>query len=292
MQQNTSLPTQLYNVPRTFSQTSILKSAIKRNKSMPSKMVHFDSNLEKVKHFLYFEKPEEIRKPEFHWDDSTTEDDYSDDDDDRTILVSQEPTYRPTEWSSNMPKSFHINNKHKPVYLENLSFFNNKLIGNIMVQNLSFFKSVMVLYTTDNWRSKTEITADYKQSPSLQHDRFSFFIDTRSYQNLEFCIKFNCQGVDYYDNNDYKNYKVAFKRFNNNEHLYTFSPKNKRPLRSKSVSSANPPQLFAHNYTYQPPKTKETANPSQKHDFDFNTKSYQDLINSYCFFTTPSIPSC
>lgn len=88
--------------------------------------------------------------------------------------------------------------------------------GTITVRNISFHKEVCVRYTTNSWASTTDVIATYVPSPPTaaaydHYDRFSFELPLphlAESDKLEFCIKFSCDGVEYWDNNNGKNYTV------------------------------------------------------------------------------------
>jgi len=56
------------------------------------------------------------------------------------------------------------------------------LEGHIFVKNISFHKRVVIKYTSDDWRTFTELDAKYVSSDQVhQMDRFSFYLEATGY---------------------------------------------------------------------------------------------------------------
>ncbi|KAG8737316.1 hypothetical protein FRC10_008356 [Ceratobasidium sp. 414] len=103
-----------------------------------------------------------------------------------------------------------------------------RLHGTVLVRNVSFGKSVVVRYTTDNWETASEIMAAYSASlpPGIYPgssdaawDKFTFTIKLddieRSLPNRTlFCVvRYDAHGVgEWWDNNNTQNYRVEFER--------------------------------------------------------------------------------
>jgi len=93
------------------------------------------------------------------------------------------------------------------------------LVGQILVKNLSFKKSIIVRYTTDAWASYRETTATYTVKSFNGFDSFSFTIDLDAFLlesrrpmsseiMLSFCIKYCVNACEYWDNNNGKNHNI------------------------------------------------------------------------------------
>lgn len=119
-----------------------------------------------------------------------------------------------------------------PVFLERVFISQDRLLlnGHIAVQNLAFEKSVTVRYSLDNWLTIIEIPTKYNDTPPdilrrNNHDRFvfdiplellfnSFYIqrdndgNDATHKTYEFCIRYNTGSEEYWDNNDFKNYRI------------------------------------------------------------------------------------
>lgn len=96
------------------------------------------------------------------------------------------------------------------VCLENAQIISeNIIIGTVKVQNLSYEKYVTVRYTTDAWKSHNELDAKFLHSESADIDIFTFRITIpKGAESVAFCIRFCCNGFEYWDNNNDCNYCV------------------------------------------------------------------------------------
>jgi hypothetical protein len=337
-----------------------------------SKMVHFDAKLERVRHFLHSEKPTAVsaqsspteERPKFHWgSDSDHESESSEDEEDPRIGFQR--YLDRTEWQISLPNynsSLHLDNS-KNVFVESifLSVDKNNLIGNVAVKNLTFEKHVSIRYSLDNWKTVTEISAEYnpdvrRKLKVLGYDRFTFSLNLCDFPQhytksvLFFCVKFaDGNGRVFWDNNNGQNYQVIFTRVNKVKPVQT----NRLPVRShgnghainahkRSKSShelnggrdtfeedneifgrlLHKPTLkpsgtdpFTARYNFgssfsntSPARTGQSGlvinngptqaplgSPKSGEEFALNAKSYQELIDSYCFFhgpkSKPAVPA-
>ncbi|EFA00664.2 Glycogen-binding subunit 76A-like Protein [Tribolium castaneum] len=82
--------------------------------------------------------------------------------------------------------------------------------GIVRVKNLDFHKSVHIRYTLDSWQSFADVPAVYvENSCDGFSDKFSFLFYAHNLtvgQTLEFAVRFQCKGCQYWDNNYGKNY--------------------------------------------------------------------------------------
>ena len=103
------------------------------------------------------------------------------------------------------------------VCLENVVASQNSLWGTIKVKNIAYHKRILVRYTLDGWGSCTEIEATYvPESNDGSSDRFSFAITVPEYflvtgGALEFCIRYETNGQEFWDSNCGENFKVECK---------------------------------------------------------------------------------
>lgn len=92
--------------------------------------------------------------------------------------------------------------------------------GTVRVRNLDFHKSVHVRYTLDGWKTFADLQATYvPNSCDGFSDKFSFILYAHTVQvgqRLEFAIRFQCRGGQYWDNNRSANY--AFQGLPPTEH--------------------------------------------------------------------------
>jgi hypothetical protein len=196
----------------------------RRPSSMPgtptfSKAVHFDSHLEHVRHFLQVDRPLAVSAGSSPIDNYDSDTEYPFGGDDRTSAKS--PSF---EWGITMP-TFPVETparKAQTVRLERvwLSKDQKCLVGSIAVANLAFQKSVVCRFTLDYWKTTSEVVAEYisdirpVDTPYPQ-DRFNFTIKLSDLANLEsktlyFCIRFNVNGQEHWDNNGGTNFQVDF----------------------------------------------------------------------------------
>ena len=200
-------------------------SARRRPSSMPgtptySKAVHFDNNLEHVRHFLQVDRPLAVSAGsspvELH--DGETEFPFHHNDK-RKI----EP---PWQWEIRTPNfpSEGTDRQHLPVRVEKvfLSPDRKQLIGTVAVHNLAFHKSVVARFTLDYWKTTSEVSADYsrdvrRKQAEHDHDRFNFNIKLEDQTNLEkktlfFCVRYSVNGQEFWDSNSGINYQVDFSK--------------------------------------------------------------------------------
>lgn len=119
----------------------------------------------------------------------------------------------------------------------------NSLIGFVYVHNIAFDKKIVVRLTHDYWKSFIEIENanyissnhifKYSDSNSNTYDKFSFIIKLDNLNivsdeiNLEFCIQYTVNNMEFWDNNDGRNYKVVLLKNYNNKSLAKLSKMNK-----------------------------------------------------------------
>lgn len=82
--------------------------------------------------------------------------------------------------------------------------------GTVRVRNLDFHKSVHIRYSLDAWKSHADLQATYvKNSCDGFSDTFSFLLYAHTLtegQKLEFAVRFQCKGCQYWDSNHGANY--------------------------------------------------------------------------------------
>ncbi|KAL5293262.1 hypothetical protein ACFFRR_011808 [Megaselia abdita] len=103
--------------------------------------------------------------------------------------------------------------REKQVSLENAAIsdhFNLTISGSVRVRNLDFHKSVHIRYSLDGWRSFADLQANYVQnSCDGFSDTFTFVMFGNTMhigQRLEFAVRFQCKGQQFWDNNYGANY--------------------------------------------------------------------------------------
>lgn len=201
-------------------------ASLRRPSSMPgtptfSKAVHFDSHLEHVRHFLQVDRPLAVSTGSSPVDNYDSDTEYPFKRNDKTDVRT--PQY---EWeivTTNFPSETTLR-KSLPVKVERvwMSPDQKSLMGSISVANLAFQKSVACRFTFDYWKTTSEVGAEYHQEirereTEIGHDRFQFCIKLSDIANLEaktlfFCIRYNVNGLEYWDNNDNVNFQVDFRK--------------------------------------------------------------------------------
>lgn len=82
--------------------------------------------------------------------------------------------------------------------------------GTVRVINLDFHKSVHIRYTLNSWRNFSDLQATYVlNSCDGFSDKFTFILYCHTLlvgQRLEFAVRFQCKGAQYWDNNSGANY--------------------------------------------------------------------------------------
>ncbi|ESX01401.1 hypothetical protein KL918_004233 [Ogataea parapolymorpha] len=221
--------------------SSLKLPSLKRSSSMPNaKSVRFANRLEDIKFFDKLERPtavsaeaspvgSPVSSPSLRpsWDFSSSDEE---DLDNTTDYLSEywEILHNDVPHTSNVV-NFGKFNSDKPIILESLKLNSTKdsLIGFVYVRNLGYEKKILIKLTFDDWKSFIEIdNANYISSnhifrymeDGVSYDKFSFIIKLRnlgiykSQMNLKFCIKYQVNQTEYWDNNDMKNYTVTLKK--------------------------------------------------------------------------------
>lgn len=189
----------------------------RRPSSMPgtpifSKNVHFDSQLEHIRHFLQLDKPLAVSANTSPVETYQDEREYPFG---KTIH---------TEWEIKLPNFPSSPRKQLPVRLERMfvSPDNKNLVGVVSVANLAFHKNVVGRFTVDYWKTVSEVTAEYNHDIRRKqahdgYDRFDFNIQLSDITDLDhktlfLCIRYSVDGKEYWDNNEGMNYQVEFSK--------------------------------------------------------------------------------
>lgn len=93
------------------------------------------------------------------------------------------------------------------------------IVGTVKVNNISYHKEVIVRISSDKWKTFEDAFCNFVPNSSssagpayVLYDTFSFKIPLRPRaKKIEFCVCFRCDGVEYWDNNDGKNYVIIKK---------------------------------------------------------------------------------
>lgn len=199
----------------------------RRPSSMPgtptySKAVHFDSQLEHIRHFLQVDRPLAVSAGSSPVENYESETEFP--------FGSEEASTRSrgsgSEWDirlANFPSNVD-EREGLPVHVERvfLSADKKNLVGVVAVQNLAYQKQVTARFTLDYWKTTSEVSAGYsnevcRNASSNSTDHFTFSISVGDLTNLEnktlfFCVRYNVNGQEYWDSNNNINYQVDFTR--------------------------------------------------------------------------------
>ncbi|KAH9868003.1 hypothetical protein IAQ61_007310 [Plenodomus lingam] len=247
-------------------------SSRRRPSSMPgtptySKAVHFNEDIEQVRHFLHSERPIAVSAGSSPVETYDSETEYPFGDDSRS---------KTPEWEiklANFPVHETYERQTAPVRVERifLASDNQTLVGNIACANLSFQKLVVARFTLDYWKTTSEVVAEFnhdvrKKQKEDGYDRFNFNIKLADQANLEsktllLCVRYQVGGQEFWDNNNSMNYQVDFTK------KVTKKRENKRPTgglgaiprsrhsplaaRPKSVPAASFDDDFGHDFDSQ-----------------------------------------
>lgn len=194
----------------------------RRPSSMPgtptySKAVHFNEDMEQVRHFLQVDRPIAVSAGSSPVETYDSESEYP---------FGYEDGYRSTvsEWEiklANFPADTY-ERKTLPVRVERifLSSDHKTLVGSVAVANISFQKNVVARFTLDYWKTTSEVAAEYnhdvrKKQSNDGYDRFNFNIKLADQANLAsktllLCVRYQTNGQEFWDNNNSMNYQVDF----------------------------------------------------------------------------------
>jgi hypothetical protein len=195
----------------------------RRPSSMPgtptySKAVHFNEDMEQVRHFLQVDRPIAVSAGSSPVETYDSESEYP---------FSEDSKTKTPEWDiklMNFPSAETHERQTAPIRVERifLASDHQTLVGNIAVANLSFQKLVIARFTLDYWKTTSEVVAEFNHDVRKKHkddgyDRFNFNIKLADLANLEsktllLCVRYQVNGQEYWDNNNSMNYQVDFSK--------------------------------------------------------------------------------
>ncbi|KAL8858303.1 MAG: hypothetical protein Q9178_005166 [Gyalolechia marmorata] len=196
----------------------------RRPSSMPgtptySKAVHFDCNsLENVRTFNHKDRPIVVSTGTSPAEQHASEIEFPFGDDPSSKRApAHEWEIRLTNFPRETPERQTMPIRVERIYL---SSDNKNLMGAVAVANLAFHKTVVARFTLDNWKTTSEVVADYNHDGRRKMlndgcDRFVFSIKLEDQARLEdktmfFCVRYNVNGQEFWDNNNSLNYQVHF----------------------------------------------------------------------------------
>lgn len=191
--------------------------AKRRPSSMPgtptfSKAVHFDSQLEHIRHFVQLDRPLAVSAETSPVEDYDSKEEFPF----RHCEHEVDWELRLSDFPQNNSRPF------KKVQLERLTISseNTTLVGLVAVANLAYHKHVVARFTFDYWKTVSEVVAEYDHDIHRKYtydgyDRFSFSVKLDDQANLEnktmfTSIRYNVNGQELWDNNNGRNYQADF----------------------------------------------------------------------------------
>ncbi|KAH5418445.1 hypothetical protein HBI67_180030 [Parastagonospora nodorum] len=195
----------------------------RRPSSMPgtptySKAVHFNEDIEQVRHFLHSERPIAVSAGSSPVETYDSETEYP---------FGEGQRSKAPEWEiklTNFPANETHERQSAPVRVERifLASDNQTLVGNIACANIAFQKLVVARFTLDYWKTTSEVVAEFnhdvrKKQKEDGYDRFNFNIKLADQANLEsktllLCVRYQANGQEFWDNNNSMNYQVDFSK--------------------------------------------------------------------------------
>jgi hypothetical protein len=181
------------------------------------KAVHFNNELEQVRHFLQVDRPIAVSAGSSPVESYDSESDYPWGYDDGHRSTAVEWELKLTNFPSEASEC-----KNAMVRVERLFLAsdNKTLVGTVAVANVAFHKLVVARFTLDYWKTTSEVVAEYNQDVRKKqandgHDRFNFNIKLADQANLEsktllLCVRYNVNGQEFWDNNNNMNYQIDF----------------------------------------------------------------------------------
>ncbi|KAF2448190.1 carbohydrate-binding module family 21 protein [Karstenula rhodostoma CBS 690.94] len=193
----------------------------RRPSSMPgtptySKAVHFNEEIEQVRHFLQVDRPIAVSAGSSPVETYESEGEYP---------FFEDHKVKEPEWEiklANLPSADTYERQTMPVRVERifLASDNKTLVGTVACANIAFQKVVVARFTLDYWKTTSEVVAEYnhdvrKKQKDDGYDRFNFNIKLADQANLEsktllLCVRYQANGQEFWDNNNSMNYQVDF----------------------------------------------------------------------------------
>lgn len=175
------------------------------------KYVHFDTQLEHVKHFLAQQRPAAVSRSGSPIETET-------EDEREAFPFPAMASATAGLLSLKLPNFPSPVNPAQDVYLETLEIAadGKSLRGITRVRNLAFEKWVAVRFTLDNWQTVSEVSAEHFESMGAMSDRFVFSIRLQDLlsrieeKTMFIALRYTVGGTEIWDNNGGLNYRVEF----------------------------------------------------------------------------------
>lgn len=176
------------------------------------KYVHFDTQLEHVKHFLAQQRPAAV---------SRSGSPVATDTEDEAPNAYPFPAMASAQGGQvklRLPNFPTRVNHESEAYVETIEMGKDgkTLRGVVRVKNVAFEKWVAVRYTLDHWATVSEVSAEHQESMGPNSDRFGFTIKLQDLlarieeKTMFIAVRYTAGGREIWDNNGGQNYKVEF----------------------------------------------------------------------------------
>ncbi|KAF2862302.1 carbohydrate-binding module family 21 protein [Piedraia hortae CBS 480.64] len=240
----------------------------RRYASMPGtptyKSVHFRDSDNQTRHFLSRDQPSAVSA-------NTSPVDTYDSEAEFPLFADSKPKTVREVRLCNFPGDT-MERRTQAVRLIRLFLSDDKqtLVGVVAVQNLHFHKEVHARFTTDGWKTTSEVVSDYQfgsRDPACGDcDQFNFRIKLSDQANIDakvllLCVRYKVNGQEYWDNNRGSNYRVEF----------TKTPQ-KMTIPSVTINKCEEPRLPRSRHTGPVPTTRR----GRSQHFDDDLSHYGD----------------
>lgn len=224
---------------RSSLKTDFGRDRASKPRSMPStptcpKYVHFDTQLEHVKHFLSQQRPAAVSRSGSPVETET-------EDEPEAFPFPAMASAQAGLVQIRLPNFPSPVNPDQDAYLETLAMHQDgkSLRGVVRVKNLAFQKWVAIRFTLDHWQTVSEVSADHLESMGPMSDRFVFHIRLQDLlarieeKTMFIAIRYTVGEREIWDNNGGGNYRVEFTK----------------PAAKQPIPSAAPPKRQAWSVT-------------------------------------------
>ncbi|CAJ1069902.1 protein phosphatase 1 regulatory subunit 3B [Xyrichtys novacula] len=133
---------------------------------------------------------------------------FTPEEEDRLVLDFAQPSSDYLSFRQHLEKNL--------VCLEHCVLKEKVLAGTVKVKNVSFEKSVKLRVTFDTWKSQQDLDCVYVKDayPSAYSDTFSFRVSLpeqlQVMERVEFAIRYEVGGAEYWDSNQGDNYRIVW----------------------------------------------------------------------------------
>jgi hypothetical protein len=269
--------------------------------STSAKAVHFSEDLEQIRHFLQSKCTASISADSSQTDEAQK----------YTSTLPAPSKISPCQYTRWEVISYNLHRGSRDrdfvqLHEFHLSSDRQSLIGAVAVANIAFEKRVSARFTTDNWQTVSEVTAEFER-PEGTHDRFNFTIALPAEAEAQamtviVCLRYQVNGQEFWDNNSGKNYFINLtlerpqpsNEVSNHRHPERRHPESRLSERySFTASLQTAATLVADNKLARCVSDSEIRvllgySPTWiyqgRSELNFGSTAYMDMIESLCYF--------